>query len=206
MSMTRAFLVSLIAMATLAWQAGARASAVGEGDAKAGEAKAAVCAACHGPAGNSFNPVWPKLAGQGAPYTFKQLQKFKSGERMNPVMAAQVANLSEQDMLDIAAYYAQQTGNAGAALPELAQQGQDLYRFGDAASGIPACTGCHGPAGEGVAASAYPRVGGQQPDYSEAQLRAYRDGSRKAPMMTIITAKMTDDQIKALASYLSGLN
>lgn len=200
--MKRAFLV-LIASG---WLTTAQASAVGEGDAKAGETKAAVCAACHGPGGNSFNPVWPKLAGQGAPYIVKQLQKFKSGERMDPVMGAQVASLSEQDMRDIAAYYELQTSSVGAAVPELAVQGEKLYRGGNPGSGVPACIGCHGPAGDGVAGPAYPRVGGQQPGYTEAQLRAYRDGSRKAPMMTIITAKMTDDEIKALSSYLAGLH
>ncbi|MGH8560565.1 MAG: c-type cytochrome [Nevskiales bacterium] len=188
------------------WLATAQASAVGEGDAKAGESKAAACAACHGPAGNSFNPVWPKLAGQGAPYIVKQLTKFKSGERMNPVMGAQVANLSEQDMLDIAAYYAQQKTSTGAAVPELAVAGEKLYRGGNPETAVPACLGCHGPKGEGVAGSAYPRIGGQQPGYSEAQLRAYRDGSRKAPMMTLITARMTDDEMKALASYVAGLH
>jgi cytochrome c553 len=200
--MKRAFLVLLAS----GWLASAQASAVGDGDAKAGETKAAPCAACHGPAGNSFNPLWPKLAGQGAPYTVKQLQKFKSGERMNPVMAAQVVNLSEQDMLDIAAYYAQQKPSLGAAVPELAVQGEKLYRGGNAESGVPACLGCHGPRGEGVAGPAYPRIGGQQPGYTEAQLRAYRDGSRKAPMMTIITAKMTDEEIRAVSSYLAGLH
>jgi cytochrome c553 len=200
--MKRAFLVLLAS----GWLATAQASAVGEGDAKAGETKAAACAACHGPAGNSFNPVWPKLAGQGAPYIVKQLTKFKSGERMNPVMAAQVANLSEQDMLDIAAYFAQQKTSAGAAVPELAVAGEKLYRGGNAETDMPACLGCHGPKGEGVAGSAYPRIGGQQPGYSEAQLRAYRDGSRTAPMMSIVTARMTDDEIRALASYVAGLH
>jgi cytochrome c553 len=200
--MKRAFLVLMAS----GWLATAQASAVGEGDAQAGATKAAACAACHGPAGNSFNPVWPKLAGQGAPYTVKQLAAFKNGTRMNPVMSAQVANLSEQDMLDIAAYYAQQKGSAGAAAPELAKAGGELYRFGDAETGVPSCTGCHGPSGEGVAGSAYPRIAGQQPGYTEAQLRAYRDGSRKAPMMSIVTADMTDEQIQALASYIAGLN
>jgi cytochrome c553 len=188
------------------WLATAQASAVGEGDAKAGETKAAACAACHGPAGNSFNPAWPKLAGQGAPYIVKQLTKFKSGERMNPVMSAQVTNLSEQDMLDLAAYFAQQKTSPGAATPELAEQGGKLYRDGNAESAAPACAGCHGPKGEGVAGSAYPRIGGQQPGYTEAQLRAFRDGSRKAPMMTVVTARMTDDEIRALSSYIAGLH
>jgi cytochrome c553 len=196
----------LLVLMASGWLATAQASAVGDGDAKAGETKAAPCAACHGPAGNSFNPVWPKLAGQGAPYLVKQLTKFKSGERMNPVMAAQVANLSEQDMLDIAAYYAQQKTSTGAAVPELAETGGKLYRGGNPQTGVPACLGCHGPSGEGVAGSAYPRIGSQQPGYTEAQLRAYRDGSRKAPMMTVITEHLTDDEIKALSSYIAGLH
>ena len=188
------------------WLSVAQASAVGEGDAKAGEAKAAPCAACHGPAGNSFNPVWPKLAGQSAPYIVKQLKLFKGGERTDPVMSAQAANLTEEDMLDIAAYYAAQKTSVGAASPDLAEQGEQLYRNGNAESGVPACMGCHGPQGEGVAASAYPRIGGQQPGYTEAQLHAYRDGTRKAPIMPVITAKLTDEEILALSSYLAGLH
>lgn len=179
------------------------------GDAEAGKAKAAPCAACHGQGGNSSNPAWPRLAGQSEAYTVEQLQAFKDGSRSNPLMGPQAASLSEQDMKDLAAYYAAQTPVTGAASEALAPAGEALYRSGDAERGIPACIGCHGPGGAGNDAAAYPRVGGQQADYAAAQLRAYRDGGRsgtdKAKMMSEVAAKMSDDDIAAVASYLSGL-
>lgn len=188
----------------------AMAGSIVGGDAEAGKAKAATCTACHGPNGNSSNPAWPKLAGQGAAYVYQQLQAFKDGSRNNPIMAGQVANLSDQDMKDLAAYYAAQTAVTGAASEALAPAGEALYRGGNPKAGVPACLGCHGPAGEGNAAAAYPRVAGQHADYSAAQLRAYRDGQRKgtdkATMMSQVAAKLTDDEIAALASYLSGLH
>lgn len=180
------------------------------GDAEAGKGKAAACAACHGPNGNSTNAAWPKLAGQSAAYTVSQLQAFKDGSRQNPVMAGQVTNLSEQDMKDIAAYYAAQTVITGAANEELAPVGETLYRAGAPDRSIPACIGCHGPEGAGNAAAAYPSIGGQHADYSAAQLRAYRDGLRngtdKAKMMSQVAAKLTDDDIAAVSSYLNGLH
>lgn len=180
------------------------------GDAEAGKGKAAACAACHGPNGNSTNPAWPKLAGQSAAYTVSQLMAFKDGSRNNPVMAGQVANLSEQDMKDIAAYYAAQTAITGAANEELAPAGEALYRAGAADRGVPACLGCHGPEGDGNAAAAYPRVGGQHAEYTAAQLRAYRDGQRngtdKAKMMSEVAARLTDEDITAVSSYLNGLH
>ncbi len=180
------------------------------GDADAGKAKAATCTACHGPNGNSSNPAWPKLAGQGAAYIFTQLQSFKNGTRNNPVMTAQVTGLSDQDMKDLAAYFAAQATVTGAANEELAPAGEALYRGGNPANGVPACLGCHGPAGAGNAAGAYPQLAGQHADYSAAQLRAYRDGQRngtaKAKMMSQVAAKLTDDEIAAVASYLSGLH
>ncbi len=180
------------------------------GDAESGAAKAAACAACHGPKGNSSNPEWPKLGGQGAAYIVGQLAAFKDGSRNNPIMTAQVAALSEQDMKDIGAYYAAQAAVPGAASEELAPAGEALYRAGNTDAGVPACLGCHGPEGEGNAAAAYPRVAGQHAAYSAAQLRAYRDGQRtgtdKANMMSQVAAKLTDDDIAAVSSYLSGLH
>lgn len=180
------------------------------GDAEAGAAKAAACTACHGPKGNSTNPEWPKLAGQGAAYVYGQLKAFKDGSRNNPIMGAQVASMSDQDMKDVAAYFAAQTGIAGAASEELAPAGEALYRAGNTQNGVPACLGCHGPAGEGNAAAAYPRIAGQHAAYSAAQLRAYRDGQRKgtakANMMSQVAAKLTDDEIAAVSSYVSGLH
>lgn len=176
------------------------------GDAQAGQAKAAACAACHGAAGDSQIAQNPKLAGQSPVYIVKQLQKFKSGERNNPIMTPQAAPLSDQDMRDIAAYFGAQKPGFGAANEQVAASGQKLYLAGNPASGLPACSGCHGPAGAGNAAAGYPQIGGQHPDYIAAALRAYKDGTRKAPEMSYVAAKLTDDEIQTLASFLAGLH
>ncbi|MGB2248963.1 MAG: c-type cytochrome [Alcanivorax sediminis] len=197
--------------------------ALAAGDADAGEAKAAPCAACHGQGGNASIPTYPKLAGQGEEYLVKQLQDFKSGARNNAIMAGQVANMSEQDMQDIAAYYAKQTAEAGQAHPDLVAQGERLYRGGDMTNNVPACSGCHGPAGQGIDAAKYPHLAGQNAQYVEDQLKAFRaagrndlgdniikrtnDGSADEPgMMQTIAAEMSDTQIKAVASFISGLS
>ncbi len=203
-------LLSLTAMLVLGLSQSAYAGSLIGGDADAGKAKAAACTACHGPGGNSTNPEWPKLAGQSEAYTVGQLQAFKSGARANALMQGQVAGLSEQDMKDIAAYFYNQAPLTGAANPELAAAGETLYRAGNKESGTPACMGCHGPAGEGNAAAAFPRVAGQHADYSAAQLRVYRGGKRKgtdkAKMMSDVAAKLTDEEIAAVSSYLNGLH
>lgn len=203
-------ILSLMAMLSLAVSQTVFAESLIGGDPEAGKAKAAACSACHGPGGNSTNPEWPRLAGQSEAYTVSQLKAFKDGSRANPLMAGQVANLSEQDMKDIAAYFYNQEPLTGAANPELAEAGETVYRAGNAESGVPACMGCHGPAGEGNAAAAYPRLAGQHADYVAAQLRIYRDGERKgtakAKMMSDVAAKLTDEEIAAVASYLSGLH
>ena len=203
-------IVSLLAMLTLAVCQQAFAESLIGGDAEAGKAKAAACTACHGPGGNSSNPEWPSLAGQSEAYTVSQLKAFKDGSRANAIMAGQVAGLSEQDMKDIAAYFFNQEPVTGAASPELAEDGETIYRAGNKESGVPACMGCHGPAGEGNAAAAYPRLAGQHADYVAAQLRIYRDGERKgtakSKMMSDVAGKLTDEEITAVASYLSGLH
>ncbi len=180
------------------------------GDAAAGKSKAAVCSACHGADGNSSNGEWPKLAGQHATYLENQLHAYKSGERKNPIMAGQVAALSEQDMKDLAAYYSAQTLKPGVANPDLAKKAEGLYRGGRAEDGIPACSACHGPDGKGNAAAGYPSVHGQHAQYTAAQLKAYRSGERAgtdlAKMMSQVATKLTDADIEALASYLSGLH
>lgn len=176
------------------------------GNAEAGKTKSAPCAACHGATGDSQNAQFPKLAGQSPAYVVKQLGKFKSGERANPVMAPQAAALSDQDMKDLAAFYATQKPGFGAANEKVAAAGQKLYLGGRPEDGLPACSGCHGPVGHGNAAAAYPLVGGQHADYTAAQLRAYKNGSRKAPAMSVVTQKLSDEDIQALASYLAGLH
>lgn len=181
-----------------------------DGNAKAGEKKAAVCAACHGPAGNSTNPIWPKLAGQHAAYLYKQLKLFKAGKRKNPIMQAQAAGLSGQDMRDLAVYFSLQTMSPGVANEKLVDRGFTLYRVGDAEAGIPACAGCHGPAGRGNAAAAYPEISGQHAKYLAAQLTAFREGKRgdypSAQIMHGVAKNLTDEDIRALASYIQGLS
>lgn len=180
-----------------------------EGDKAAGAKLSGTCVACHGADGNSTNPEWPKIAGQHASYTFAQLQAFKSGDRQNALMAGQVANLSEQDMRDLAVYYAGQKAKPGVADESLVEDGARIYRAGKADRGIPACSGCHGPAGTGNPTAVYPRVSGQHAPYLQAQLESYRSGernnSRQAKIMSAVAAELTDDQIKALSSYMSGL-
>lgn len=192
--------------------------ALAEGDPEAGKEKAEVCAACHGPDGNSPSGQYPSLAGQGEPYAIKQLKAFKSGERENAIMQAQAANLSEQDMQDLAAFYAEQTAQTGQVKPDLVETGEQLYRGGDVEKGIPACAGCHGPAGQGVDAAGFPALAGQQPAYTESQLKAFRAVGREdigdmtkrdndpQAMMRTLAAKMSDAQIQAVSSFVAGLS
>lgn len=189
------------------------------GDAEAGKVKAAPCAACHGADGNAAAPLYPKLAGQGEKYLIKQMQDFVSGERTNAVMQAQMAGVSEQDMADLAAYFASQSIETGQASPDWVEQGEKVYRGGDLDNQIPACSGCHGPAGQGVEAAGYPKLAGQHGDYVEAQLRAFRAAGRQdlgdnlikrendpAATMQRVSARMSDAQIRAVASFISGLS
>ncbi|MEW6166993.1 MAG: c-type cytochrome [Pseudomonadota bacterium] len=184
-----------------------------QGSAEAGAAKAAPCTACHGPAGNSSNPQWPKLAGQGSRYTYEQLKAFKDGTRSNPLMSPQAAALSDQDMRDLAAYFAQQPFSPGVAAEDAVAIAQPLYRAGDATRGIAACAACHLPTGAGVDASAFPRIGGQHAGYAAQRLAAYRDAAlagAKMPggnfkIMAAVAAQLSDAEIEALASYINGL-
>lgn len=184
------------------------------GNAQAGASKAAVCMGCHGPAGNSANPAWPKLAGQGANYLYRQLQNYKSGARPDPLMGPQAAGLADEDMRDLAAYFATQKIAPGVASEASIATAQSLYRAGDAKAGIPACAACHGPDGAGIEASGYPRIGGQHATYLTKVLRDMRglatqlDGLPNGPLQTMapIAGKLSDAQIDALASYLNGLH
>ncbi|MGJ8668006.1 MAG: c-type cytochrome [Oceanococcus sp.] len=180
------------------------------GDADKGKVKAAVCGACHGADGNSANAEWPKLAGQHATYLEAQLHAYKSAERKNPIMVGQVAALSDQDIKDLAAYFAGQRQTSGLANPELVEKAETIYRGGLAEAKVPACAACHGPQGLGNAAAAYPRVSGQHAAYTIAQLKAYRSGDRAgtdaATMMSQVAAGLSDADIEALASYISGLH
>ena len=180
-----------------------------DGDVEAGKTKSAQCAACHGPQGNMQSGQFPKLAGQGAPYIYEQLKLFKSGERQNAVMAGQVAGLNDQDMKNLAAYYADQQTRPGAADVAVAPAGAAIYHGGDPDNNIPACSGCHGPSGLGNAAAKFPRLSGQSPQYIAAQLKAYRDGKRSgyrnATIMNGVAENLSDSDIQALSSYVAGL-
>jgi len=183
-------------------------SAWATGDAAAGQQKSATCAACHGADGNSTDPANPKLAGQSEGYLFKQLWDFKEGNRQNAIMAGMVAALSEQDMEDLAAFYAGQTLKGGAADPDLVERGESIYRGGDLARGIPACSACHGASGLGNPAAKFPLVGGQHSQYSQSQLAQFRSMQRAndaGQMMRNIAIKMTDPDIEAVSSYIQGL-
>jgi len=180
------------------------------GDPKAGETKAnTICVACHGPMGNSINPIWPKLAGQHPEYIYKQLMDFKGGRRENVLMSPQAMILTDQEVLDLAAYYAQQTQSGGVADPAAAVLGERLYRAGNPDSGVPACNGCHGPAGLGTGLAKFPRISGQQADYVKQTLDWFRAGTRANDpngMMRGVSARMTDQEIAAVAQYVQGLS
>ena len=181
-----------------------------QGDATAGAAKAPVCFACHGPGGNgAINPEWPKLAGQHSSYIAEQLGEFKGAQRKNPVMLGQASALSDADMSNLAAYFAAQPAVPGVASKDAIAVAQPLYRAGDAARGIPACAACHGPTGAGNAAAQFPRIGGQNSGYAANQLKSYKSGERgaagKGQIMATIAAKLSDQEIQALSSYVSGL-
>lgn len=200
-------LLSLLGFSAVA---GAAEHAGHSADAEAGKAKAMACAACHGADGNSMNPVWPKLAGQHAAYLEAQLHAFKSGERNNALMAGQVAALSPADMANLAAYYASLEQSPGVADEALVPAAEAIWRGGKAEAGVPACSACHGPQGLGNGPAAYPRVSGQHAAYAAASLKAYRDGSRAgtaaAKMMSQVAQGLSDEDIDALASYISGLH
>ena len=209
------FLLPLFFFAATAAQAAEPAPA--KADIAKGKAIAStVCVACHGADGNSTIPANPKLAGQHADYIAKQLRDFKSNTRSNAVMLGMASGLSDDDMRNVAAWFAsQQQKGEQAKNRETIEFGQKLFRGGDLKKGLPACAGCHGPAGAGIPAQ-YPRIGGQFADYIEAQLKAFREaGTNPNPvngrandpnkMMRGVAAKMTDYEIKAVADYVAGL-
>jgi len=178
------------------------------GNAQAGKNKAAACAGCHGPDGNSGNPLWPKLAGQEAGYIVKQLADFKSGARKDPMMSGMAAPLSAADMADLGAYYESLKQSAGTAAggAALAKRGERLYRGGNAEFGVAACMSCHGPSGKGIAPR-FPRVAGQHAAYAEKQLLAFKKGERKndGEIMTRIAFRLSEQDLKAAAEYMAGL-
>lgn len=205
---------ALLALSPLA-NAQAPAAAAPKPDlAKAKQTAEQVCAACHGADGNSALSANPNLAGQGADYITRQLQHFKSGVRANAIMQGMSATLSDADMVALGHFYAQQKPKGLAAKDAaLVKTGQTLYRAGDTANGLPACSACHAPDGAGIPKN-YPRLSGQHADYTYAQLKAFKAGERgndkagkdvQGKIMWEVAQKMTDTQMKALADYAAGL-
>ena len=179
------------------------------GDAEAGKSKSAMCAACHGPDGNSPAPTFPKLAGQHAAYLAKQLAEYKSGERQNATMNGMAAALSEQDIADLAAFYSSQQVTLGKAAEDKVEAGEAVYRAGNTATGVSACAACHGPTGSGNPMANFPSLSGQHADYTVLQLKAFRAGERAndaGSMMRGVAKKMTDAEIEAVAQYIQGLH
>jgi len=181
------------------------------GDAKAGQSKAAACAACHGLDGNSNGPEWPNLAGQHESYIIKQLKAFKSGQRVNVLMTPQAQLLNDQDMEDVAAYFTLQKVKGSEADASKVNSGRQIYQGGVAANKVTACgPACHGPDGRGNPAAGYPSLHGQRAAYVMLQLQNYRSGTRttdkaQGTVMEMEAGKLTDDQIKAVAAYIQGL-
>lgn len=210
--MTKQTVFALATSCALFWSSSAVLAAeavIGvQGDPAAGQEKSATCAACHGADGNSASPQWPKLANQHAAYIVKQLHNFQDGERVNAVMQGMAAPLSDDDINNLAVYFATQELKPGLADKDQIGQGETLYRGGDPERGVPACSGCHGPAGRGNAAAKFPHLGGQHAEYTVAQLKMFRAGERANDpngMMRGVAVNMTDQQIEAVASYIQGL-
>lgn len=198
-----------VALLATLWLPAAAESLV-DGDAEAGKAKSITCAACHGTDGNSVNPEWPNLAGQGARYTVEQLKAFKEGKRVNALMSSQAMLLSDQDMRDLAVYYeGMDLATQTVADPKLVATAEALYRGGNLETEAAACSSCHGPAGKGNPAAGYPALSGQHATYTANQLRAYASGERQAlhlsKHMNTIASRLSEDEIVALASYVQGL-
>jgi len=182
------------------------------GDAEAGKAKSATCAACHGADGNSMAPTFPKIAGQGERYLIKQIKDIRDGNRTSGQVASMmpfVTALSDDDIADLAAYFNAQTPTAGGADEELAELGESIYRGGIAEKNVPACLACHGPAGKGVEAAGFPRLAGQHDAYTAAQLTHFSNGERTndgdSKMMRDIAYRLHAKEIEAVASYVQGL-
>jgi len=175
-------------------------------DLNKGQATAQVCSACHAVDGSRGSPANPILQGQHADYLVKQLTEFKSGKRDNAVMKGMASTLSEEDMKNVAAFFASKQAKPGFSKDKtLVTLGEKIYRGGIAERQIPACAGCHSPNGAGIPAQ-YPRLAGQHSDYTELQLNSFRAGTRgNSVQMTAIAAKMNDREIKAVADYIAGL-
>lgn len=188
--------------------------AIAEGNAEAGKTKIIVCSACHGMDGNSMIDMYPKIAGQHATYLQKQLHDFRSAAqtggkdgRMDPIMAGMSIALSDQDILDISAYFSSQAVQV-AEVKDIPELGEKLYKGGDVSRGITSCMACHGPDGKGAELAGFPTLAGQHANYIKIQLTKFREASRHNDlngMMQDVAKKLNDSDIEALSKYLSSL-
>lgn len=182
------------------------------GDPEAGQAKAAVCGACHGQDGNSSIAEWPKIAGQHADYAARQTRLVRDQKRDVPTMYPMVMSLTDQDIADISAYFEQQTIQPGVADEALVASGQALYQHGNMDSGVPSCAACHGPSGRGIPGAHYPSLQGQHANYTADRLRRYRGGENNGAddpyshIMVAVARQLTDEEIEAVSSYIEGLH
>jgi cytochrome c553 len=212
LSSTLAAAALLAAGTTLASPAPESGSVGLGGDPEKGKEKAGqICQACHGMDGNGVpgQPVWPKLAGQHPRYIYKQLMNFKNNERYNVQMSPMAMPLTEEEVKNLAAYYSTLEQSGGTAEAELVQKGEQIYRAGNADTGVPACSGCHGPAGLGSNLAKFPRIAGQYSEYLAQTLKHFRSHERANDpnaMMRGVAANMTDEEIDAVAAYIEGLN
>ena len=188
-------------------------AAVAAGDAAAGKKLTTACQACHGADGNSVIPANPSLAGQNERYLFRQLEMIQTNARSAPLMAGQLNGMGEQDLRNIAAYYAGLAPKLGQAQgdDEQTASAQELYRGGSLAKGVAACSACHGPAGGGNGPAGFPRLSGLSAEYTIAQLTAYRENLRQTDeeyggMMRQVAANLNDTEIAALADFLQGVH
>lgn len=179
------------------------------GDAASGKQKVESCNACHGADGNSLIPSNPKLAGQGERYLLKQLKNVQTSEREIAMMVGQLDHFNDQDLADIAAFYAAQTQTHSFSEERWVNLGREIYRNGNPDRGIPSCTGCHGPSGTGNAPAGFPMLAGQHAEYLAIQLRHFSIGNRhndgEGKVMRDIAERMNDNEIQAVASYIAGL-
>jgi cytochrome c553 len=209
-----------VVLAEEAAPAAAASPAPLKGTAEAGATKATVCIACHGPGGNSTSDIWPSLAGQNASYIVGQLHLWHDNKRIDPtnLMPAMAAPLSDQDMLDVAAFFSTQIPDGHEADPSYWQAGEKLYRGGDRSRNIPACMACHGPVGRGNPAAAYPALRAQHSVYVVRQLTDYAtdaryvidskgasEGGPNSEIMRTIAKRLSTEDIRNLASYIQGM-
>ena len=183
-------------------------SGLAAGDPAAGQTKSIICSACHGTDGNSNNGDYPSLAGQVSGYIAQQLTNFKSGIRSSTIMGGMAQTLTEEDMANLDAWYSSQQPTVYTLADdqlETAQLGEKLYRGGYPPMQVPACMGCHGPTGTGIPPN-FPRLAGQHAEYTEAQLLAFKSEQRRSEIMSPIAFRLSAEQIRALAHYLTALH